>query len=149
MRSEIYQCLNQTASAPPPSLPNENLAINTLILEYLRFNNYDHAASVLEVESGMPKENVDVSVIADDIGVKGDGKLPVLYGVVEALKENRANAGRSILQPTGDRVERVAFEEAPNPGSTSAANADSPGASANVNMMKLADPEPFSIGGPV
>jgi len=33
VRTEIYHCLNQTEASEPPTMPNENLIINTLILE--------------------------------------------------------------------------------------------------------------------
>lgn len=60
VRAEVHSCLDLD-SIPPPTLPNENLIINELVLEYLKFNGYGHAASVLRAESGQPKEgSVDV-----------------------------------------------------------------------------------------
>ncbi|ESO08157.1 hypothetical protein HELRODRAFT_169897 [Helobdella robusta] len=52
MRAEIYKILNGTSTKT--KISNENLLINNLILEYLKFNNYNTSASVLTLESGQP-----------------------------------------------------------------------------------------------
>ena len=46
IRAEVFNALNDT-SEPPPALSNENMLINELIREYLVFNKYKHAESVL------------------------------------------------------------------------------------------------------
>eukprot|EP00520_Triparma_pacifica_P019857 CAMPEP_0118635404 /NCGR_PEP_ID=MMETSP0785-20121206/2059_1 /TAXON_ID=91992 /ORGANISM="Bolidomonas pacifica, Strain CCMP 1866" /LENGTH=134 /DNA_ID=CAMNT_0006526437 /DNA_START=73 /DNA_END=473 /DNA_ORIENTATION=- len=96
-RSEIHACL-QAEELPPPTLPNENLIINELILEYLKFNGYGHTASVMRAETGQPVEgSVEPSFIRSELGVKGGSKIPVLYGVVEALKTNKENNGKDLV----------------------------------------------------
>ncbi|GMI23272.1 hypothetical protein TrCOL_g11774 [Triparma columacea] len=109
-RTEIHACL-QAEELPPPTLPNENLVLNTLILEYLKFNNYNHAASVLLSESGQPTSSLDPSFIRSELGVKGGSGLPVLYGVVEALKQNKENNGKDIIAPSQLAALRVLSRE--------------------------------------
>ncbi|GMH64421.1 hypothetical protein TrST_g2496 [Triparma strigata] len=90
VRAEVHSCLDMD-DVPPPVLPNENLIINELILEYLQFNGYGHAASVLRAESGQPKEgSVDVHFVKSELGVSSSSNVPTLYGCVEVLKKNKS-----------------------------------------------------------
>ena len=47
LRAEVFNALDDQAEARP-QLCNENLLINELIREYLEFNKYKYAASVLQ-----------------------------------------------------------------------------------------------------
>ena len=102
IRTEVYKTLtnpgNLEGGAPTtPNLPNDNLMLNSLILEYLQFNNYGQTASILVAESGHPttKNGADGSglerdFIMSDLNVRNSSstqKVPVLYGVVSKLRE--------------------------------------------------------------
>ena len=45
------------------------------------------------------------------MGVQGGNGLPVLYGVVEALKQNKENGGRDIIAPSQLAALRVLSRE--------------------------------------
>jgi len=88
-RAEIHSCLDME-DVPKPKLNNENLIVNELILEYLDFNGYNHASSVLRAESGQPKQGtLDESFTRRELGLSDGGSggegggLPALYGIVE------------------------------------------------------------------
>ena len=92
------------ASGRRPPLRPENAVINELIRDYLEFNGYLGAASVLEVEAGfagngggddddreLSREMIklELGVIENDDGMKSKKvrkKIPLLYGIIEALK---------------------------------------------------------------
>ena len=46
LRAEVFSALDDQSEARPP-LSNENLLINELIREYLEYNSYKYASSVL------------------------------------------------------------------------------------------------------
>ena len=74
-RSSIHSCLEST-ELTPPSLPNENLIVNELVLEYLKFNGYGHTASVMRAETGQPKEGtVEAGFLRSELGIKGGTKV--------------------------------------------------------------------------
>ena len=47
IRAEVFNALDDQTE-PRPKLSNENVLINELIREYLEFNNYKYASSVLQ-----------------------------------------------------------------------------------------------------
>ncbi len=53
IRAQIFGALNDS---PPsrPDLSNQNLLINELIRDYLKFNGYEHTLAVFLPESGQP-----------------------------------------------------------------------------------------------
>jgi lisH domain-containing protein FOPNL len=55
IRSCIFNAI-ETDDKPKPKLSDENLIINELIREYLKYNNYLHSASTFIAESGQPVE---------------------------------------------------------------------------------------------
>ena len=95
-------CSGGTEGVMLPPLRPENAVINELIREYLEFNGYHGTASVLEVEAGIGRGGVDDQenelcreMMKIELGVnentneKKAGKnknIPLLYGIVEALK---------------------------------------------------------------
>jgi lisH domain-containing protein FOPNL len=54
LQEELFKELEDKSENKPP-LNNENVLLNELILEYLMYNGYSVAASVLITESGHPK----------------------------------------------------------------------------------------------
>jgi len=55
IRAEIFTALD-SENAGKPALSNENMIINEMIREYLEYNKYYNAASVLMTETGQPHE---------------------------------------------------------------------------------------------
>ena len=51
IRAEVFTALDSEAQGKPP-LSNENMIINEMIREYLEYNRYYNASSVLITESG-------------------------------------------------------------------------------------------------
>lgn len=83
----------------PVELSPENLIINSLIREYLDFNGYVEAASVLEMESGMGKDGgIERTVLAKRLGISeggpaaGSTELPLLYSLVAWAAQNKEEA---------------------------------------------------------
>ncbi|CAM9925684.1 unnamed protein product, partial [Choristocarpus tenellus] len=96
MRAEVFKILE----GPPdgvlhPPLSNENLFINELIRDYLKYNHYDHSLSVFLAESGQPNDRaLDRGFMRTELGVtenkaSAEKGLPLLYGVVDMLRRWR------------------------------------------------------------
>jgi lisH domain-containing protein FOPNL len=77
LREKIFKAI-ETDDKPKPKLSNENLIINELIRDYLKYrkickfsyNNYLHTSSVLVAESGQPVESpFDRHFIAKELNV--------------------------------------------------------------------------------
>ncbi|NXQ94888.1 FOPNL protein, partial [Sagittarius serpentarius] len=84
IRAEVFNALDDQ-SEPRPPLSHENLLINELIREYLEYNNYKYAASVLTAESGQPEVPLDRQFLAKELNIVEDanGKsVPLLYGIL-------------------------------------------------------------------
>ncbi|GMH91636.1 hypothetical protein TL16_g12111 [Triparma laevis f. inornata] len=114
VRAEVHSCLDLD-SIPPPTLPNENLIINELVLEYLKFNGYGHAASVLRAESGQPKEgSVDVAFVKSELGVSESRSMPALYGIVSVLKKNKSKPATLQGLKQSREFERTSNENDPS-----------------------------------
>ena len=111
LRAETFIALQQAAesnaaeeSTGAVKLPlrQESAVINELIREYLEFNGYHGTASVLEVEAGISRGGDDDQenelcreMMKIELGVNENTnekkagkkkKIPLLYGIVEALK---------------------------------------------------------------
>ena len=103
IRAEIFGALNDS---PPsrPDLSNENLIINELIREYLRFNGYEHTLGVFLPESGQPNSPpFDRSYITKQLKVVEDKKsqeLPLLYGLAFGNKKPRIRANQLKVKPS-------------------------------------------------
>ncbi|XP_068178055.1 centrosomal protein 20 isoform X2 [Antennarius striatus] len=78
IRAEVFSAL-EDHKEPGPPLSHENLIINQLILEYLEFNNYRYAASVLSAESGQPKVPLDRQFLANELRVSEDSSSKAVY----------------------------------------------------------------------
>ncbi|XP_044289406.1 centrosomal protein 20 isoform X1 [Varanus komodoensis] len=87
IRAEVFHALDDR-SEPRPSLSHENLLINELIREYLEFNKYKYAASVLTAESGQPEVPLDREFLVNELNIVEDSSsrsVPLLYGIVAQL----------------------------------------------------------------
>ena len=84
MRQSIFEAI-ESDDKPQPKLSNENLIINTLIKEYLDYNNYLHTSSVFQAESGQPKDKLDRAYIASQLNIietNQSQKVPLLYSII-------------------------------------------------------------------
>ncbi|XP_048348349.1 centrosomal protein 20 isoform X1 [Sphaerodactylus townsendi] len=87
IRAEVFNALDDQTEPRPP-LSHENLLINELIREYLEFNKYKYAASVLTAESGQPEVPLDRDFLVKELNVVEDPKsrsVPLLYGILAQL----------------------------------------------------------------
>ncbi|XP_048348351.1 centrosomal protein 20 isoform X3 [Sphaerodactylus townsendi] len=73
IRAEVFNALDDQTEPRPP-LSHENLLINELIREYLEFNKYKYAASVLTAESGQPEVPLDRDFLVKELNVVEDPK---------------------------------------------------------------------------
>eukprot|EP01135_Chromosphaera_perkinsii_P002708 Nk52_evm76s226 gene=Nk52_evmTU76s226 len=84
IRAEIFCALDEH-SDPKPKLSNENLVMNELIREYLEYNKYNYAASVLMAESGQPQQKLGREFIGEELNLTEDPKnknIPLLYSLL-------------------------------------------------------------------
>ncbi|XP_074741587.1 centrosomal protein 20 isoform X3 [Strix uralensis] len=82
IRAEVFNALDDQ-SEPRPPLSHENLLINELIREYLEYNKYKYAASVLTAESGQPEVPLDRQFLAKELNIVEDANgKPLLYGIL-------------------------------------------------------------------
>ncbi|XP_009466001.1 PREDICTED: lisH domain-containing protein FOPNL [Nipponia nippon] len=85
IRAEVFNALDDQTEPRPP-LSHENLLINELIREYLEYNKYKYAASVLTAESGQPEVPLDRQFLAKELNVVEDANgrsvRPLLYGII-------------------------------------------------------------------
>merc|ERR1712150_8520 len=83
--------LDSEATGNPP-LSNENMIINEMIREYLEYNRYYNAASVLVTESGQPVEPpFDREYLHKKFAISSAAKanrpsMPLLYELIFGLK---------------------------------------------------------------
>ena len=99
IRAEIFTALD-SENAGKPSLSNENMIINEMIREYLEYNKYYNAASVLVTETGQPHEPpFDRQYLQKKFGIstqkgganKRGEQLPLLYDIIFGLKPESQN----------------------------------------------------------
>ncbi|XP_040448038.1 centrosomal protein 20 isoform X3 [Falco naumanni] len=85
IRAEVFNALDDQ-SEPRPPLSRENFLINELIREYLEYNKYKYAASVLTAESGQPEVPLDRQFLAKEMNIVEDTNAksvrPLLYGIL-------------------------------------------------------------------
>ncbi|XP_046549783.1 centrosomal protein 20-like [Haliotis rubra] len=84
IRAEVFNALDDQTEHKPP-LSNENVLINELIREYLEYNKYRYASSVLVAESGMPKVALEREFLRNELNVVEDAPaktVPLLYSIV-------------------------------------------------------------------
>ena len=90
LRATIFEVI-ETDDKPKPKLSDENLIINELIREYLKYNNYMHSSSVFIAESGQPIEPpFDRNFISKELNIVEDQsskKVPLLYSILFGLKK--------------------------------------------------------------
>eukprot|EP01012_Entosiphon_sulcatum_P055367 TRINITY_DN7720_c0_g1_i1.p1 TRINITY_DN7720_c0_g1~~TRINITY_DN7720_c0_g1_i1.p1 ORF type:complete len:140 (+),score=25.96 TRINITY_DN7720_c0_g1_i1:43-462(+) len=93
LRGELLRVLTGTEETTHRGPNHIELVVNELILEYLRFNSYYHAADVLALESGQPPEGLPRTLLERELQLpEPEPSLPLLYSVVAAL---RGNPGRA------------------------------------------------------
>ena len=91
IRAEVFTALDSEAQGKPP-LSNENMIINEMIREYLEYNRYYNAASVLVTESGQPVEPpFDREYLHKKFAISSSTKgnrpsMPLLYELTFGLK---------------------------------------------------------------
>ena len=93
MRQSIFEAI-ESDDKPKPKLSNDNLIINALIKEYLDYNNYLHTSSVLQAESGQPKDKIDRNFIANQLNIIENNqsqKVPLLYSIIFGLQSKEEN----------------------------------------------------------
>ena len=91
MRQSIFEAI-ESDDKPQPKLSNENLIINTLIKEYLDYNNYLHTASVFQAESGQPK--LDRNFITSQLNIietNQSQQVPLLYSLIFGMQKQNEN----------------------------------------------------------
>ena len=89
MRQSIFEAI-ESDDKPQPKLSNENLIINTLIKEYLDYNNYLHTSSVFQAESGQPKDKLDRNFVVSQLNIvetNQSQKVPLLYSILFGLQK--------------------------------------------------------------
>ncbi|KAM6250361.1 centrosomal protein 20 isoform 1-T1 [Porphyrio hochstetteri] len=100
IRAEVFNALDDQ-SEPRPPLSHENLLINELIREYLEYNKYKYAASVLTAESGLPDVPLDRQFLAKELNVVEDTNaksVPLLYGIISHfLRGGKEESTQNIL----------------------------------------------------
>ena len=95
IRAEIFTALD-AETTNKPQLSNENMIINEMIREYLEYNRYYNAASVLMTETGQPNEPpFDREFLHRKFGVSSQARgarpgMPLLYELVYGLKPELA-----------------------------------------------------------
>ena len=99
IRAEIFSALDDQSDLKPV-LSNENLLINELIREYLEFNNYRFASSVLLAEAGQPKDPVDRKFLLAELNIKKANNMPLLYSLVYDLKQ------KNVTERSGEDLSR-------------------------------------------
>ncbi|PKK24520.1 FGFR1OP N-terminal like, transcript variant X1 [Columba livia] len=102
IRAEIFNALDDQ-SEPRPPLSHENLLINELIREYLEYNKYKYAASVLIAESGQPEVPLDRQFLARELNViedvNGKSVRPLLYGIISHFLHGGKEEGSQNTLP--------------------------------------------------
>ena len=79
---KIFHVMNEN-SAERPELPEENVLVNSLIRDYLNWNNLEYTDKVLSAETG-DKKCLSRDEIAEKLNVTGDFQTkPLLYSMVE------------------------------------------------------------------
>ncbi|CAL8388555.1 unnamed protein product [Arctogadus glacialis] len=116
IRAEVFSAL-EDGSEPRPPLSHHNLLINQLVGDYLEFNQYRYAASVLKAESGQPEVPLDRQFLANQLRVvedAGSKSVPLLYGLVSHFLNSGGENGGPV------------FLRAPAPPSTGAPSRGGP-----------------------
>ena len=99
LRAEVFQVLDEGRTLPKPELSNENLVINEMIRDYLRFNGYTHTLSVFMPDSGQPASErlpFDREFLAHELHVedtKWSRQLPLLYVLLAQARSGERAVG--------------------------------------------------------
>ncbi|CAL8358837.1 unnamed protein product [Boreogadus saida] len=99
IRAEVFSAL-EDGSEPRPPLSHHNLLINQLVGDYLEFNQYRYAASVLKAESGQPEVPLDRQFLANQLKVvedAGSKSVPLLYGLVSHFLNSGVENGGPVF----------------------------------------------------
>ena len=102
IRAEIFTALD-AETTNKPQLSNENMIINEMIREYLEYNRYYNAASVLVTETGQPSEPpFDREFLHRKFGVSSQARgarpgMPLLYELIYGLKPELAGGASAAV----------------------------------------------------
>ena len=93
MRKEIYDSIENDDN-PKPQLSKENLIINELIKDYLKYNNYSNSSYVFQSETGQPKDIYDRNSLSKELNIiedESNKQKPLLYSILFGLKNQDIN----------------------------------------------------------
>ncbi|XP_050394731.1 centrosomal protein 20 [Patella vulgata] len=114
IRAEVFTALNDQTENKP-QLSNENVLINELIREYLEYNNYKYAASVLVSESGMHPSPLDRDFLKNELNIVEDGpsrSVPLMYSLISTYsnqhrpKNKQTGAGKQSKTAFLEHIEK-------------------------------------------
>jgi lisH domain-containing protein FOPNL len=89
MRKSIFDAID-TDDYPKPKIPEENLIINEMIKEYLKYNNYNYSLQVFQSETGQPENPFNRDYIEKELNINTDKTIeekPLFYSILNGLKE--------------------------------------------------------------
>ena len=89
MRKAIFDAID-IDNFSKPKIPEENLIINEMIKEYLKYNNYNYSNQVFQSETGQPDNPFDRDYIEKELNINTDktkNEKPLLYSILKGLKE--------------------------------------------------------------
>ena len=94
LRAEIFRLIDTSGDVVvKKEVPPETAAVFALFKEFLEFSGYAQTLSVFEAEAGLSGEDVSRDFIAADVGLRrqnpGSRDLPLVYGLLEALKKTK------------------------------------------------------------
>ncbi|XP_068102958.1 centrosomal protein 20 [Hyperolius riggenbachi] len=110
LRAEVFAALDDQSELRPV-LSHENLLINEMIREYLEFNKYKYAASVLTAETGLSDIPLDRSFLARELNFIEDANsqsVPILYGILSHFLHGHRDAPchSAVKQPSDIPAQR-------------------------------------------
>jgi lisH domain-containing protein FOPNL len=114
MRKSIFDAIDIDNYAKP-KIPEENLIINEMIKEYLKYNNYNYSNQVFQSETGQPENPFDRDYIEKELNINTDktqNEKPLLYFLLKGLKEetyepinkNNNNNNNEIINTNNDNT---------------------------------------------
>ena len=114
MRKSIFDAIDIDNYAKP-KIPEENLIINEMIKEYLKYNNYNYSNQVFQSETGQPENPFNRDYIEKELNINTDktqNEKPLLYFLLKGLKEetyepinkNNNNNNNEIINTNNDNT---------------------------------------------
>lgn len=104
LREEVSKAIVSNANdsnTSKPVLSNENLLINELIREYLKFNNYNVTLSALLSESGQPRAPLDRAFLANELNLRetasSTARAPATAAATSAPGSSASSSDQSMV----------------------------------------------------